>query len=71
MDTHPLITHQVARMRNEERVERGLAAYRALRLRDEQASDQSAVGASVRAGRLLDRLVRGKRAVERAARSAV
>jgi len=71
MDTHPFVNHEIARLRTEERLSQGLAAYRALRLREEQASAARAAKNSLGTGRLLDRLIGRKRAAERAARPAI
>jgi hypothetical protein len=71
MDMHPFASHEVARLRTEERLSQGLAAYRALRLREEQAAAARAAKTSPGTGRILDRLIGRKRAAERAARPAI
>jgi hypothetical protein len=70
MDTHPFVNHEIARLRTEERLSHGLAAYRALRVREEQA-EECAAKRSPGTGRLLDRLIGRKRTAARAARPAV
>jgi hypothetical protein len=70
MDMHPFMQHDIARRRTEERLSHGLAAYRALRVREEQAEERAAKS-SPGTGRLLDRLVGRKRSEARAARPAV
>jgi hypothetical protein len=58
MIAHPWTHHDIARARDEERLLRGLAAYQALRVRDEQSAESvSATGSGGRL-RILDRLRR-------------
>jgi hypothetical protein len=57
MDTHPFTMHDIARARSEERLLRGLAAYHALRVRDERSAESVSAGSGGRL-RILDRLRR-------------
>lgn len=57
MDIHPYTKYEIAQARHEERILRGLAAYHALRVRDEPDA-QSALGRAGGRIRILDRLRR-------------
>jgi hypothetical protein len=52
MSTHPLMQNEIAQVRSAEKLARGLAAYRALRAREEQAAEAGTGGRI----RLVDRL---------------
>jgi len=62
MDVHPWTNHEIATARHEERILRGLAAYQALRVREEQAAEAAASEPAGRVG-ILDRLLRREAAV--------
>jgi len=63
MDIHPWTAHEIATARHEERILRGLAAYQALRVREEQSAEAAAVAGSGSRFRILDRLRRREVAV--------
>jgi hypothetical protein len=65
---HPLMQNEIARARSEEKLARGLAAYRALRTREEQAAE---VGNEAGRSRLVDRLRRRQAGARGRARPAV
>ena len=54
---HPFMSNNLAKARSDEKLARGLAAYRALSLRDEHADPDAVVAAPGRI-RLVDRLRR-------------
>ena len=58
MEIHPWTMHEIARARNEERLLRGLAAYQALRIREEKSAESAATTGSGGRIRILDRLLR-------------
>lgn len=58
MGIHPWTKYEIARARDEERLLRGLAAYQALRAREEQAAELVATAGSGGRMRILDRLRR-------------
>lgn len=58
MYVHPLMRHEVARARDEERLVRSLAAYRAMRAQEEQSPQAAVAGMSKDRLRILDRLRR-------------
>lgn len=58
MDIHPYTKYEIAMARHEERVLRGLAAYYAMRARDEQSAEMAVAGSSGGRIRILDRLRR-------------
>ena len=58
MDIHPWTMYEIAQARHEERVLRGLAAYQALRAREEREAELGVETRSARRVRLLDRLRR-------------
>ncbi|MGH3135866.1 MAG: hypothetical protein ACRDPV_05165 [Gaiellaceae bacterium] len=62
MDIHPWTAHEIATARHEERILRGLAAYQALRVREEQSAEAAVAGTRGRFA-ILDRLRRREAAV--------
>jgi len=58
MDIHPWTMYEIAQARHEERVLRGLAAYQALRAREERSDESVATAGSRGRVRILDRLRR-------------
>ncbi len=58
MDIHPWMKYEIAQARHEERLLRGLAAYHALRVQNEQKAERVAESGSTGPIRLLDRLLR-------------
>lgn len=58
MDIHPWTMYEIAQARHEERVLRGLAAYQALRAREERLAESVATAGSRGRIRILDRLRR-------------
>jgi len=58
MDIHPWTMYEIAQARHEERVLRGLAAYQALRAREERSDESVATAGSKGRIRILDRLRR-------------
>lgn len=62
MDVHPSMKLEIAHIRNEERLLRGLALYEALRARDDLSAEPAAQGFRGRI-RILDRLRRRDLAV--------
>jgi environmental stress-induced protein Ves len=65
MGIHPWTKYEIAQLRHEERVLRGLAAYQALRFREEQSAEAATVAGSGGRFRILDRLRRREAAVTR------
>lgn len=53
---HPLMSNEIARARSDEKLSRGLAAYRALRAREEQVAELAGEGGVARRFRLVGRL---------------
>jgi hypothetical protein len=58
MTIHPWTMYEIARARDEERLLRGLAAYHALRVRDERSAESVSTTGSGGRLRILDRLRR-------------
>jgi hypothetical protein len=56
VDIHPLAKHEIVRMRNAEKLARSLAAYDALRAREEQPAERDVVQTSVGRLRFVGRL---------------
>ena len=56
MDSHPLTNHEIAQMHNAEKLARSLAAYDALRAREEQPAAQDFAQASMGRLRFVGRL---------------
>ena len=55
---HPLMSNDMAKVRSEEKLARGLAAYRALSAREEQAAEVGPEAGKAGRLRLVDRLRR-------------
>lgn len=71
MNMHPLMSNEIARARSEEKLSRGLAAYRALRAREEQAAELDAERGLARRFRLVGRLRRREAGARGPARPAI
>jgi hypothetical protein len=56
VDIHPLMKYEIAQMRNAEKLARSLAAYDALRTREEQPGEREVVQTSVGRLRFVGRL---------------
>jgi hypothetical protein len=56
VDIHPLAKYEIAQMRNAEKLARSLAAYDALRAREEQPAERDVVQTSVGRLRFVGRL---------------
>ena len=70
MSTHPLMQNEIAQARSAEKLARGLAAYRALRAREEQVAEVGTGGAAARRIRFVDRLRRREAGTRGPARQA-